>query len=477
MIRDLLGVGISFAAIFAMLGIAALLKKRGVSSEACRKFVHIMVSNWIILAVLVFESTWFAIIVPTCFVVLNYLSYSKGLFKGIEREEDNTPGTVWYAVSLLVLCLAGWSLGLPWIAACGILAMGYGDGLAALVGVKWGKRAFPAPYHAKTLEGAVVAMIFSGLSVGIVCAIFAPEIALAAAFCSGVVAMATELYSPRGLDNLTLPISVFALVLLMVKFPAAMGLFICLSITLLVLIASFWGGAVSLSGLHTATLAGVLFYIWGGWLSFVALGAFFLSGSLISRLGKAKKAGPASLHQRDGPRGMAQVIANAGPAILMALAYCVTGREVFLLAVIISFGAAGADTFSSEIGMLSGAQPVHLLTFRKMQKGISGGVTLLGMCGGVLGASILAALALPRFGWEGFIAVLLLGTLGSLIDSIIGAAFQAKYRLPDGSLTERKTLEGAPLPLAKGASWMNNDVVNFISPLVCAVIGVIVLAG
>ena len=474
MIRDLLGVGISFAAIFFMLGIAAFLKKRGVSSEICRKLVHIMVSNWIILALLMIESTIFVIIVPACFVVLNFLSYRKGLFKGIEREEDNTPGTVWYAVSLLVLCLAGWSLDMPWIAACGILAMGYGDGLAALVGVKWGRRAFPAPYHAKTLEGAVIAMLFSGLSVGIVCAVFAPEIALAAAFCSGVIAMAAELYSPRGLDNLTLPICVFAVVLLLVKFPASVGVFTCLGITLLVLIAAFWGGAVSLSGLHAATLVGVLIYIFGGWLSYSALGAFFLLGSLVSRLGKAKKTGPTGLHQRKGPRGMAQVIANAGPALLMVLAYYISGWEAFLLAGIVSFGAATADTFSSEIGMLSNAQPVCVLTFRKIEKGLSGGTTPLGLCGGALGASIIAVLALPRFGWEGFTTVLLLGTLGSLIDSVLGATLQAKYSLPDGGMTERKILEGSPLPMARGVPWINNDIVNFLSPLVCAVISVIV---
>jgi len=475
MARELLGIGASFAAVFLMLGIAGALKKRGVSPETCRKLVHILLSNWIILALFMFESVWFAIVVPGCFVVLNSYSYRKGLFAGIEREQDNTPGTVWYAVSLLVLCLAGWSLGQPWIAACGILAMGYGDGLAALIGMRWGKRKMPAPYHEKTMEGCVAVLFFAGLSVGIVCAVFAPEIALAAAFCSGVIAMAAELYSPRGEDNLTLPICVAITVLLMSRFPASIGFFICLSVTLLILLAAFMVGAVNFSGLHVGTLMGVLIYLYGGWLSYGALGAFFVAGSLISRVGKAKKAAPASLHERKGPRGAVQVIANTLPAFVMAQAYHVSGNEAFLLAVIVSFGAAAADTFSSEIGMLSKAQPVSALTLRKVERGLSGGITLMGLCGGALGALILAALAFPFFGAAGFLTVLIFSVFGSLLDSVLGAAIQAKYTLPGGGMTERKTLDGAPLILARGVPWINNDIVNFLSPLLAAALSVVIV--
>jgi len=356
------------------------------------------------------------------------------------------------------------------MAACAILAMGYGDGLAALVGARWGKRSFSAPYAGKTLKGSLTVLLFSGLSVGIVCAFFAPEIALAAAFSCGVIAMAAELYSPRGLDNLTLPLSVGLTIFLMVRFPATTGVFICLGITLLILILAFSVKALTLSGLHIATLTGMLLYIFGEWLSYAALVTFFISGSLISRFGKSKKAGPASLHQRRGPRGPAQVIANAAPALALALAYKISGLEAFLLAVLASFGAATADTFSSEIGMLSKSQPVSILTFRKTEKGLSGGVTLLGLSGGVLGALVISPLALPFFGWTGFLLVFLCGILGSILDSVMGAALQAKYSLPDGKMTERPVLEETPLPLARGISWINNDTVNFLSPLLCGVV-------
>ena len=110
-------------------GLAAAARKWGAGAETSRKLVHILLSNWILLALAVYHSAWTACVLPACFILLNYISYRKGLFSAIEREENNTPGTVWYAVSLFLLCLAGYSLGTPWIAACGMLAMGYGDGL------------------------------------------------------------------------------------------------------------------------------------------------------------------------------------------------------------------------------------------------------------------------------------------------------------------------------------------------------------
>lgn len=125
--KQIFGVGLTAVLPFAVLGLAAAARKWGAGAETSRKLVHILLSNWILLALAVYHSAWTACVLPACFILLNYISYRKGLFSSIEREENNTPGTVWYAVSLFLLCLAGYSLGTPWIAACGMLAMGYGD--------------------------------------------------------------------------------------------------------------------------------------------------------------------------------------------------------------------------------------------------------------------------------------------------------------------------------------------------------------
>ena len=464
------GVVLSFAASFGVLGLVTLLSKRGVEVEVSRKLAHILLSNWILLALAVFRHGWAACIPPACFVILNYLSYRKGIFAAIERREGNTPGTVWYAVSLLLLCLAGYSLDMPWIAACGILAMGYGDGLGALAGMRWGKHRFPGAHSEKSLEGTLAVLFFSGLAVGLVCAVYAPQLALRAALACAVPAAAIELYSPRGIDNLTLPLGVSLIVFLLARLPAAWPVLACLSLTLFILLAAYYLRALTFWGLQAATLLGVLLFAFGGWPPFAALVLFFLLGSAVSRLWKDKKAAAHALHERRGPRAAAQVAANVLPALIFAALYAITRDAVCLLAVFTCFAAAAADTFSSEIGMASKKDPVSILTLRPVSRGISGGVTRPGFAGAALGALIMSFLALPLFGITGMAAVLFFGMAGSVIDSVLGAALQAKYRLPDGGLTERKTLDGVPLNLARGIPWVNNDIVNFASILLAGVL-------
>jgi len=469
--KNIFGIVLTIVAPFGALGVASIVRKCGVGAEGSRKLVHILLSNWILLAIAVYRSAYTACILPACFILLNYLSYRKRIFSAIERDENNTLGTVWYAVSLFLLCLAGYSLGMPWIAACGMMAMGYGDGLGALVGKRWGKLYFPGIHSKKTLEGIFTVMIFSGLSTGIVCAIYAPNLvphfALYAALSCAIPAAAIELFTPRGIDNLTLPLGVSLIVFLLACFPLLWPVFACLSITLLILLIAYYLRAITFSGLISAVFLGISLFVFGGWISFTALVLFFVLGSLVSRIGKSKKADAETLHEWRGARSVAQVLANGLPSLIFAVIYYFTGIESCLLAVIVCLAATTADTFSSEIGMLSKKKPVSILTLKPIQRGISGGFTLLGLLGGTLGAIVTAILAIPKFGIKGMLVVIVAGLVSSVLDSVLGATFQAKYQMPsecdEQLLTERKNLNGVPLKLVHGIRWVNNDVVNFVS--------------
>jgi uncharacterized membrane protein len=52
------------------------------------------------------------------------------------------------------------------------------------------------------------------------------------------------------------------------------------------------------------------------------------------------------------------------------------------------------------------------------------------------------------------------GFIGALLDSIIGATIQAKYKLPDGSITEVKS-EGAVR--ISGIPFIGNNATNLIA--------------
>ncbi len=501
--NSFLAIGISFLPVFAVLGLVAWLKKRGLNSEGARKLTHILLSNWILLAMALFEQTWAVCVAPACFVVLNWLSWRRGLFSMIERERGNTPGTVWYAVSLLVLCAAGWGIGMPWLAACGMLAMGYGDGLAALVGLRCGRRRFPGTWKnagPKTLEGTLAVALFTAIPVFVLVRIYGggalaasltgnagiwPGVAqpagaaaaeallarftffaaLRIALYAAAVAAALELATPRGADNLTLPLGVAATVYIAVTFPGTWPALAALSFSIFLLLAAYYKNALTLPAALAGAALGAALCALGGWPAFGALVLFFILGTLASRAGGARKKEPARLHRRRGPRVTAQVIANGLPGVLFAAIYAATEDTRWLAAALATFAAVCADTFSSEIGMLSRGQPVSILTGKPVARGLSGGVTKLGLLAAAIGALALSLPALPRLGARAALAVFLCGVAASPLDSLLGAALQAKYALPGGGLTERPALDGAPLPLASGLRWMNNDVVNFITAL------------
>lgn len=466
------GVLLTVIAPFGALGLAEVAQKLGIGAEGSRKLVHILLSNWILLALEVYTSAWTACVLPACFILLNYISYRKGIFSAIERKEDNSPGTVWYAISLFILCLAGYLLDMPWIAACGMLAMGYGDGLGALVGKRWGKLHFPGAHAKKSVEGMLTVMVLSGLAVGIVCWVYAPDLShhfpLRAALACAVPAAAIELFSPRGIDNLTLPLGVSAIVFLLARFPLLWPVFLSLNIGLFILLVAYYLRAITFSGLLVATLLGVSLYVLGGWCSFAALVLFFILGSTVSRIGKGKKAAAHALHERKGARSIAQVLANGLPGLLFAAVYRIGANQSCQLAVLACFAATMADTFSSEIGILSKKAPISIVTRKPIQRGMSGGITLLGLFGAALGALTVSMLAIPQFGMPGMWAVIAAGVAGSIIDSVLGATCQAKYQLGEDSqqLTERKSVNGTPLKLVKGIRWVNNDVVNFVSAFI-----------
>lgn len=104
-----------------------------------------------------------------------------------------------------------------------------------------------------------------------------------------------------------------------------------------------------------------------------------------------------------------------------------------------------ADTFSSELGILSTTPPrlITSLSFRKVPPGTNGGVTATGLASGFLGALVIVAatMALVPFcappvvkGEQGWnirgrnrfsFAMAIWGFLGSVLDSLLGGWLQA----------------------------------------------------
>lgn len=207
--NNIYGIAVSFGFVFFIIWLSAILTKQGIlSGESSRKFIHIGVSNWWIIAMIFFDSSFYAAIVPGCFVVLNYISYRKNLFKVMERERSKKDlGTVYFAVSLLILSIVTFSRGShPYIGALGILIMGYGDGFAAIFGTRYTRYSFKIWNSTKTLSGSFAMFVFSFLAAFVILKIYSPVSYLLPSLVLALSATIIELVSPFGLDNLSVPL-------------------------------------------------------------------------------------------------------------------------------------------------------------------------------------------------------------------------------------------------------------------------------
>ena len=242
--------------------------------------------------------------------------------------------------------------------------------------------------------------------------------------------------------------------------------------------------ALSNSGAAAAALTGGLIFGLGGLGWAVLLLAFFISSSGLSRAFASRKAGVYEKFSKGSRRDWGQVLANGGLGALLAVAHAVFPSQSWpWLAFAGAMAAVNADTWATELGVLSSKPPRRITTGKIVERGASGGITLLGTLAALAGAILIGGLA-ALFSARGeawfFLAIVpLAGLLGSLFDSFLGATVQVIYRCPACEKdTERHPLHlcGAETRRIRGWRWLNNDGVNFACSLAGAILAVILLS-
>mgnify|MGYP006287391713 CR=1 FL=1 len=212
--QNWLGIAVSFIYVFGILGIAQLLLYFQLASPpVSRKLVHIGVAHWWLLAIPFFDSVAYALVGPVAFTVLNAISLRRHLFPAMEApRQPGKPvnlGTIYFPVSLTILVLVTFLTEMPtWVGGLGILVLGWGDGMAAVVGMAAGRIRYTVFRQRKSLIGS--ATMF-GVSFGVVLLYSYVQLPLNAgmlllsAAATAAVATATEAATPLGMDNLSIP--------------------------------------------------------------------------------------------------------------------------------------------------------------------------------------------------------------------------------------------------------------------------------
>ncbi|MCL4500024.1 MAG: hypothetical protein M1335_07285 [Chloroflexi bacterium] len=106
---DSLALVIAFVYVSIILALGEGLRGLRLSVDFTRKFVHIGVGMVAFLLVALFKTWQFAIIPPLVFIAVNYVSYRRQIFAGMETGEKGELGTVYFPISFAVLIPLLWS--------------------------------------------------------------------------------------------------------------------------------------------------------------------------------------------------------------------------------------------------------------------------------------------------------------------------------------------------------------------------------
>ncbi len=433
------------------------------TNETLRKFLHIGIGFGAIL--LKFVPWRYAALICAVAAFGNWLLLHRLVGKAVARHERGWDfGIVIYPVAVGVLIVAfNWHIEL---AAIGWVLLAFGDGMATLIG--WTLPLAPLPWNrAKSWGGFLGFLLAGGAASFAIAALFGAVQPLSLTIVVATLSAAIAESLPLGVDdNIVVPLAAAAALGTLGLAPFAPPgppriLWGWIALNTVLAIAGYLAKGVDLSGLVVGWLLGTILIIGGGPALYVALLAFFILGTFFTKIGYRRKAAAGLAQEKDGRRGAAHAFANVGVAAICAVAH---GRGLGLVPLCMGIAAlatATADTTASEVGQLIGRRTFLPLTFRPVERGTEGAVSVEGTAAGLLGGLIVALAAVAtlvrglRPGFLGtvviartrvVVAITLAAFLGSYLESIAGSWNRRHGSvIPNGALNFFNTAAGALL--------------------------------
>ena len=197
-------------------------------------------------------------------------------------------------------------------------------------------------------------------------------------------------------------------------------------------IISYRKKSLSLDGIFFANIFGILIYAMGGIMPFATTVLFFAIAEISTKYSRSK------LGLEHEKRTVSNIVGNGLPALI----------SIFLGSPIAFYGAISAalsDTVSSEIGLLSKSKPRLITRLNEtVERGVDGGVSLLGAASGIIAAIIIALICyFVTNKPEAIIVITIAGFGGSVVDSILGAELERKGIIGNTTVNFIASLFGA----------------------------------
>lgn len=196
-------IGLAFVYFYVVILILISEKVLNKYPRFSRKFLHIMVGN-VLFILPIFDTAWvMTFLAAAPFIPLTFLMspHSPLHIKDKISTSGHGLGLVYYAISWTIL--AFFFFNQPWVIAVGIAAMSYGDGVASLIGERYGKTKYNIFGDEKSIEGSMAMFLVLIITLGVVLKYYAIPINYPILILVSLVATIFEGITPKGLDNLT----------------------------------------------------------------------------------------------------------------------------------------------------------------------------------------------------------------------------------------------------------------------------------
>jgi uncharacterized protein (TIGR00297 family) len=229
-----------------------------------------------------------------------------------------------------------------------------------------------------------------------------------------------------------------------VAIPFAIGIF------------TFKLNAVDLSGALSGVLIGLFMIVFGegseleGFKWFAIILVFLFLGAIFTKYKYAYKSKMGAAEANKGSRGYKNVFGNCFVPLIFVVLYGVVGstsipyfgsvdKSIYLIGFLCSMAMATGDTLASEIGSTYTGRPRMITTLQPVAPGTDGGISPLGEVASLLGAAAIgvAALLMGLTGIDAgsmLILTVLVGFIGTNIDSLLGATLQQRRLLSNAGV-------------------------------------------
>lgn len=209
--QNLYGIILSYVYIGILFVISNFIGRN--NKEISRKFIHISLAGYWIIAMFFFNNVICASIVPASFVLINTLSYKFNLIKSMEREEQDGFGTIYYAIAILVLSIVTFGIiNKPIVGLAGMFVMCFGDGFAAVFGKKFGNKKYKIGNTTKSYLGSFTMLVITFGIIFAVLSYLGTTYTIAKSILVAVITTILEAVSIKGTDNITVPLLTASLV-------------------------------------------------------------------------------------------------------------------------------------------------------------------------------------------------------------------------------------------------------------------------